>query len=184
MIIDRSALIFDLVTRLSNVLNSKDLSDSAQSASIIQRLIDCCSCLKGNYRRLSALEQSTLTLLLGLATKREDVRLKLYPPAVDLFFTIEEDPTFWGDKFENGFGKNFLINLLKCTTSNISEEQVNSIVSAIVSQLQMFSDKMLPDETSTALQLSRGFLEAIGASDFVWIPWAQDIIAVCKRTIR
>ena len=179
--IDRGALIFDLATRLSQVLNTKDVDVTSVSNTIVQRLIDCCLSLKGNYRHLSSLEQSTLTLLLGLSVRHESIRVKVYPPAFNLLQTIESDPAFWSDKFESDFGKTFITSILKCSRLIGADSEQSKVASKVVSQLKWLSDKISPDESSPNLAIVRGMLEAIGASDCNWIPWAQTIAAVCKK---
>lgn len=118
--IDRSLLTFNLVSRLSQVIKSSDNSDINASKIIIQRLLDSCPCLRlqnGNkqlFSTLSTLEQSTITLLLDLATNHEIIRNKIFQPFLDVLLTVESNTSIWCEKFESDFGKCFLLQLLKC----------------------------------------------------------------------
>ena len=71
---DRGLLTFDLVTRLSQVIKSANSSDINASHKIIDRLLDTSRCLRSDCRLSSTLEQSTITLLLDLATTNEVIR--------------------------------------------------------------------------------------------------------------
>jgi hypothetical protein len=185
VVMDRSLLMFDLVTRLSQVIKSADSSDIETSNKIIQRVLDSCRCLKGDYRLLSTLEQSTVTLLLDLATTHEYVRSRIFQPLVQTLFAIENNISLWCDKFESDFGKTFLLQLLKCDAI-IGGPGSGKVSAGIVSQLEVMISRVVSSvDSPREMIIMQGMFEVIGAaSQYPWIDYFRSIVNFSQRAIR
>lgn len=160
MVIDRGLLTFDLVTRLSQVIKSANSCDINVSNKIIDRLIDTSRCLRSDCRLSSTLEQSTITLLLDLATTNEVIRAKIMAPLLLMLDTIGDDARNWCDKFESDFGKTFLYQLLRCDPE--SQEKVSSriLVQLDLILIGALSTNVAPRE----LIIVQGIFDVIGTA--------------------
>ena len=178
---DRSLLKFDLVTRLSQVIKSANASDINASNKIIDRLLDSCRCLQGDCRLSSILEQSTITLLLDLASTNENIRIKIMHPLVDILHSINSDQLHWCDKFDDDFGTTFLVHLLKCDHG--SKYKVSS---GILGQLDSILTKAASSSDVPAeLIIAQGIFSAIGAStQYLWGEDLRSIICYSHQAIK
>ena len=157
---DRGLLTFDLVTRLSQVIKSANSSDINASHKIIDRLLDTSRCLRSDCRLSSTLEQSTITLLLDLATTNEVIRSKIMAPLLRMLDTIGDDARNWCDKFESDFGKTFLRQLLRCDLE--SQEKVSS---RIFGQLEVILIGALTSNMAQReLIIVQGIFDVIGTA--------------------
>lgn len=184
---DRSLLTFDLVTRLSQVIKSANKDDINASNKIIERLLDSCRCLQGDCRLLSTLEQSTIMLLLNLATTHENVRTKIMPPLVQILFSIEANTTVWCEKFESDFGKTFLLQLLKCDAlPGVSGTAGKKVSAGILGQLEVLLSRVSSStEHSREIIIIEGMFQVIGAApQYPWTEYFRSIVNFSQRAIR
>ena len=175
--IDRSLLTFDLVTRLSQVIKSANVSDINASNKIIDRLLDSCRFL-GDCRLSTTLEQSTITLLLDLAATNESIKLKILPTLIQMLNTMDADSQHWFDKFETDFGKTFLLQLLKCDQ--------NKACLMILEQLDLLLVRATSSENvPRELVIINGIFEVIGTvPQSCWGEHAKSVVSCAQRAIR
>ena len=181
---DRGRLTFDLVTRLSQLLQTGNNSDEVSSNRIIKCLFESCRFLHGDCRLLSTLEQSTIILLLSLVVKKEEVRLKLMPPLMQMLSAISANSLVWSENFESDFGETFLIQLLKCDAS--SRLFGMNAVSEFLGQLEiLISTANSSTEPLKQILTIRGMFRVIElAPQHLWINHLRNIIDFSKKAIR